>query len=77
MSVIKGEERILHIKRSGGSFVPVAHLTLNSKNSETTFIDTTVRTNNGFKTEVPIEISQTIEFSAIMFEYADITGKIG
>ena len=77
MSAIKGSENILYIKRNGGSFEQVGFLTVNSFQSSTDFLSTTTRENAGFNTEVPIEISYTIGFSAIMFEDADLVGKIG
>lgn len=77
MSIILGSENILHVKRSGGEFERVGFLTVNSHQKDTSFLKTTTRENAGFSTEVPLEISSTIDFSAIIFEDSDLTGKIG
>lgn len=77
MSVIQGSENIFHIKREGGGFLRVGFLTVNSHSNNTTFLNTTTRENAGFKTEIPIEISSTISFSAVIFEDADLVGKVG
>ena len=77
MGLILGELRILHIKRIGGEWQQVAHLTSNSLDIETDFLETTTRENKGFATQIPILISSSISFEAIMFEDEDVGLKAG
>lgn len=77
MAVVNGDIRILHIKRAGGEFKRVAHLTVNSWESSLDFISTTTRYNAGYKTQRPVSQSDAIGFSAIIFDDADVVGKLG
>lgn len=77
MAFILGSENILHIRRNGGVFQQVGFLTVNSFESDAQFLPTTTRANAGFKTEIPVEVSSSIGFSAIIAEDSDLTSKIG
>lgn len=60
----KGFNRVLFIKIAD-EFLPVACLTNNSLNESSDIIDTTVRTNNGWKTSRPTNQSYTIPFEGV------------
>ena len=79
MSAISGGLRKLSIRRGGtsGSWIDVAHVVSDSKNSQTDFAETTTRNNKGFKSFVPVAIGGTIEVTGIIFDDEDIVGKIG
>lgn len=76
MGFIQGDERILHIKQ-GINWLRVAFLTSNSMTTESEFINTTTRENDGFSTEIPQRQSTSIDFSAIMADDDSVLGKMG
>ena len=79
MSVVSGSLRKLAIRRGGasGSWLDVAHVVSDSWNEQTDFAGTTTRNNNGFKSFIPISIEGSIDVTGIIFDDADIVGKIG
>jgi hypothetical protein len=74
MNFVNGEDRILYLKLNG-LYVPMACLTSNGIDENSTFIDTTTRDNKGWNTSKPISQSYTIPFSGLQINTTASKGR--
>lgn len=78
MAAIDGKIRVLKIKRPGEqTFRQVGFLLVNTWQRQTAMLPTTTPNDGGYRTEVPVEKSSTITFSALVYEDVDYVDRLG
>lgn len=72
MAALEGDIRVLKIRRVGeADFKQVGFLLVNNWQKNTSMLPTTTRNDAGFRTQIPLEKSASISFTAVVFEDQD------